>query len=76
LREWKWFFSLKEAHFYPGLLQLNSSLRIAWVIGTGLDLTHLVCQRRLLLFKFVPSPPVFLQWQNTRSSGWRSFDSV
>jgi hypothetical protein len=31
LREWKWFFSLKETHFYPGLLQLNSSLRIAWV---------------------------------------------
>jgi hypothetical protein len=30
LREWKWFFSLKEAHFYPCLLQLNSSLRIAW----------------------------------------------
>src|SRR5260221_12030397 len=32
LREWKWFFSLKEAHFYPCLLQLNSSLRIAWAL--------------------------------------------
>src|SRR5260370_30048151 len=33
LREWKWFFSLKEAHFYPGLLQLNSSLRNSWAEG-------------------------------------------
>jgi hypothetical protein len=30
LREWKWFFSLREAHFYPYSPQLNSSLRIAW----------------------------------------------
>jgi WD40 repeat protein len=35
LRKWKWFFSLKEAHFYLCLLQLNSSLRNSWDIREG-----------------------------------------
>ncbi len=29
------FFPLKEAHFYPCLLEGSSSLRIAWEIGTA-----------------------------------------